>query len=220
MGSDWLIWQLCDSAFPCGGFAHSGGLETAWRYGTVDGVAGLEAYLRAALVQAARGPAVFVRAAHDALALVGDIDAACDAFTSNHVANRASRAQGMALLAAAARIFGAPDVNELHTRLRAARSPCHLAPVFGGVARALGVDAATTDRAYLFITLRGLVSAAVRLGAVGPTDGQRVQHRLAGWAATLEGGGGGDVERAAQTAPLQEIFQGAHDRLYSRLFQS
>lgn len=29
MPSDWIAWQLCDSAFPAGAFAHSGGLEAA-----------------------------------------------------------------------------------------------------------------------------------------------------------------------------------------------
>jgi urease accessory protein len=32
---DWLLWQLADSAFPTGGFAHSGGLEAAWQHGEI-----------------------------------------------------------------------------------------------------------------------------------------------------------------------------------------
>jgi hypothetical protein len=30
---DWLIWQLMDSAFPTGGFAHSNGFEAAFQAG-------------------------------------------------------------------------------------------------------------------------------------------------------------------------------------------
>ena len=34
--NQWLLWQLADSAFPTGGFAHSGGLEAAWQNGEVS----------------------------------------------------------------------------------------------------------------------------------------------------------------------------------------
>ena len=32
---DALVWQLVDSAFPTGAFAHSLGLESAWHHGEV-----------------------------------------------------------------------------------------------------------------------------------------------------------------------------------------
>jgi urease accessory protein len=45
MTTDWLLWQLADSAFPTGGFAHSFGLEAAWQQGEVN-AASLASFLR------------------------------------------------------------------------------------------------------------------------------------------------------------------------------
>ena len=64
-------------------------------------------------------------------------------------------------------------------------------------------------------------AAAVRLGVTGSYDAQRLQSECAGWSATVlaryRDAGPADL---AQTAPFIDILQGAHDRLYSRLFQS
>ena len=73
----------------------------------------------------------------------------------------------------------------------------------------------------MFLSLRGTVSAAVRLGIVGPHAAQAMQHRLSRRAeeqgrVALEV----PVEDVAQTSPVADLFQACHDRLYSRLFQS
>jgi urease accessory protein len=69
--------------------------------------------------------------------------------------------------------------------------------------------------------LRGLIAAAVRLNIVGPMEGQAIQFDLSRQAETLvERSLGRTLDDLAQTAPLLEIWQGAQDRLYSRLFQS
>ena len=87
--------------------------------------------------------------------------------------------------------------------------------------RSLGLKRVRAARLFFFLHLRGLVAAAIRLGIVGPMEGQALQHRLSPAAReilaqcdTLP------VAEAAQTAPLLEIWQGTQDRLYSRLFQS
>ena len=50
--SDWLTWQVVDSAFPTGAFAHSWGLESAWQHGEIEGAPALEAFLEASIHQA------------------------------------------------------------------------------------------------------------------------------------------------------------------------
>ena len=73
----------------------------------------------------------------------------------------------------------------------------------------------------MFLAMRGLFSAAVRLGAMGAFEAQALQRtladsadRAANLALTIE------PQDAAQTAPLLDLLQQTHDRLYSRLFQS
>ena len=43
--SDWFTWQIIDSAFPTGAFAHSYGLEAAWQHGEIGGPAQLKAFM-------------------------------------------------------------------------------------------------------------------------------------------------------------------------------
>ena len=58
--SDFTLWQLADSAFPTGGFAHSAGLEAAWQHGEVRNRSELQGYLLASLHQLGRAALPFV----------------------------------------------------------------------------------------------------------------------------------------------------------------
>jgi urease accessory protein len=213
--ADWLAWQLIDSAFPTGGFAHSSGLEAAWQQGEVANREELSALLAASLRQLGHATLPFTLATYDQPDVLPEADALCDAFTSNHVANRASRAQGRAFLTAIQRVFPQPDAPPLE-------APCgHLAPVFGVCLRRLGLARRTTGRMLFFNHLRSLLAAAVRLNIVGPMEAQILTHRLAPTAeAILTECAALTLDQIAQTAPLLDVWQGAHDRLYSRLFQS
>jgi urease accessory protein len=212
------VWQLVDSSFPTGGFAHSNGLEAAWHHGVVQDGAQLLAFAQASLQQTGHSQLPFVNVTHTSPERLDEVDRFCDAATPNHVANRASRLQGRAFLAAATRIFFASQAPTL----ACPRPVCgHFAPVFGTVLRALGLPRERTLRVFLFNHLRALTTAAVRLNIVGPLEAQTLQHQLTTAAEEVfHTCSALDLEDVAQTAPLLDLWQGAHDRLHSRLFQS
>lgn len=230
--NDWLLWQLADSAFPTGGFAHSVGLEAAWQQGEVRNRSELREWLAVSLNQVSCAALPFVNTAHAEPERLEELDRLCDAFTSNHVTNRASRLQGRALLVAVERIFPEyalqtiPKSNGDHTLKRPegrAPSPpfAHLSPVFGAVTNTLGIACDETIRLFIFMHLRGAIAAAVRLNIVGPMEGQAIQFQISEQAETVARGGTAlTLDDLAQTAPLLDLWQGAQDRLYSRLFQS
>ncbi len=212
----WLLWQVADSAFPTGGFAHSLGLEAAWQHAEVRNRIELVSFIEAGLQQLGHASLPFVMAAFDAPEKLGEVDSLCDVFTSNHVANRASRLQGRAFLTAAERIFKSETENR-----KSEVQFAHFAPVFGASFRRLEVSRETTMRLFFFNHLRGVLAAAVRLNIVGPIEAQMLQQRLSRRAEMiLRRCESLTLEDIAQTAPLLDLWQGAQDRLYSRLFQS
>jgi len=214
--ADFLVWQLIDSAFPTGGFAHSAGLEAAWQHGEVRNRAELTAFAEASLRQAGQASLPLVGAAFAEPGKLSEFDRLCDVFMTNHVANRASRAQGRAFLTALQRVFS------VALPAGTAAVPCsHFAPVSGAGLGLLGLSRAAAGRMFIFSQLRSVLAAAVRLNIVGPMEAQQLQHRLALTAeAVLQACATLTLDDLAQTAPLLDLWQGAQDRLYSRLFQS
>jgi urease accessory protein len=221
MTMPFLLWQLADSAFPSGAFAHSSGLEASLHHGVIAGLEDVAGFARQILVQTAYGSLPLFREVHRNPDRLVEMDRLCNAFLSSAVANRASRAQGRSLLTSVARSFPDRGCAQLEELARHERIGCHLAPIFGGVTRLLGIEEGDGERLALFLAVRGVGAAAIRLGLLGAYDAQALQSRMQG-----------DIDPTIlatrhlmacdimQTAPILELFQSTHDRLYSRLFQS
>ncbi|AKT38644.1 urease accessory protein UreF [Chondromyces crocatus] len=216
-----LLLQLSDSAFPTGGFAHSSGLEAAAQLGEIQGHGALFRIVQHSLHQTTRSALPLLLPAYRAPSRLFELDRLCEASTTCAVANRASRVQGRAWLATTASTFGSTALWELRKDLRASGQPGHLAPLFGVIAHHLDLGSEDPARLFLFLHLRGLLSSAVRLGLIGPLEAQGIQARFGPLLESLCARARSFTEDdLATTAPLLDVFQSHHDRLYSRLFSS
>jgi len=196
-------------------------MEAAYHHGQLATPAHVADFTATALHQTVHAFSPFLLAACDPVANLFEIDVLLDSTLSSHVANRASRLQGQALLSTAERVYRLKVLSAFREKVIANETPGHLPVVLGLLAQALQIQREAALRVYLFITMRGILSAAVRLGAVGPLEAQHIQSTLTAAlealtleALTLK------LKDVAQTAPLIELWRGAQDRLYSRVFQS
>ncbi len=219
-----VIWQLIDSGFPSGGFAHSGGLEASVHHGLVADAAGVAAFARQALAQAGRRALPLMTAAYDDPAELARARSSCR-FVSQQSRGQSSqpRTRPSAPDERRSDLFRQPPPRRLECARRETRT-CAATTLL--CSARLSVRSAsngpTAARALFFTTvrtvdiLRGAARASRRIrGTGGPGAARGTSIEL-----TLERCSDLTPADIAQTAPLIDLCQSTHDRLYSRLFQS
>lgn len=221
----WSQWQLLDSLLPTGGFAHSFGLEAAVQSHLVSDPNQLKTFIIQVLENTGSLllPYVYSAAMSPDIETWHKLDRMLDATLTNEVGRKASISQGSALMRVASAMFSeAPSLKVMRdTSLGLGSVHFHHAPIFGLISGVLGFDITASQRAYLFITMRDVISAATRLNLIGPLGAAVLQHQVVPVAEIiLEKSMNRAVDDACQTAPLLDIVQGCHSYLFSRLFSS
>ena len=97
---------------------------------------------------------------------------------------------------------------------------CHAA-IFGAAAARAGVSLGDALTAYLQAFAANLMSAGLRLGIIGQTDGQRILAALEPVvAAAIEASLARDVQDFGSATFALDLASMAHETQYTRLFRS
>jgi len=214
--------HLADSALPTGSFAYSYGLESSLTFGLLRSETEFRAYLYSFLQQAVGFELPFVTSAATVPAAdLGTLLLEYDAQLLTPALHRASLAQGKSWLKLLATFYPEAGLAELGDELAGCQLPAHFVPLFGLSLARTGFALADSQLTYLHLTLRDQLSAAIRLGLLGPMAGHRLQHDFYGVFENLLSAA--DIRpytEATRCTLLIDVAQILHDDIYSRLFQN
>ena len=214
-------------SFPVGAFSYSHGLENAVQNGGVCDRSTLQGWIGAILAHGAgRMDADTLRDAHRA-ALVQNLEALTLAnrrglaFRATSEMALEATAQGQAFLATCRAAWPEPFLDYWAELLgRNQEVPCLAAAVGAAAARA-GAPLEMLLTGYLYAMGANLVSAGLRLGVVGQTDGQRIIAALEPLIAKAVASAIKRDHNSFGAATIAvDLASMAHETQYTRLFRS
>ena len=210
-------------AFPVGAFAYSHGIEAAVEAGDITNAATLAAWLddllrfgslRTDAFLVAQAWRAAARADTDAIFAVNDLALALAPSRERHLE---TSAQGNAFVMALRASWPATLIDTLSTGAQDVAYPVAVAVA----ACAHGIPLPVTLEAFLVAFAGNLVSACVRLGPVGQTDGQKtIAGLVPGLRALTRAALSAGPDDFGAVALRSDIAAMRHETQYSRLFRS
>ena len=213
--------HLADSALPTGSFAYSYGLESSITFGLLRTETEFRAYLYSFLQQAMGFEIPFLTAATQASHHLAPLLLEYDAQLLTPALHRASLTQGKNWLKLLVTFYPEAGLAQLGQELAQQQLPAHFVPLFGLSLHKTGFAVVDIQATYLHLALRDQLSAAIRLGFIGPMAGHRLQHDFYGVFENLLSAA--DIRpytEATRCTALLDVAQILHDDIYSRLFQN
>lgn len=224
----WLHFQpLLDSALPIGAFSHSFGLETMVQTGRIHSLNDLEDFCKAMLIQSwAPTDALLIKAVYQ-FAEVDDWQSLWALDHRMHVQRAARETRegmqkmGRRLLHLGQEIYPELPWFELTEAVRSGKCPASYPLVHGWIAYQLGVSLDQAAESFLYNSVMNMINCALRLMAIGQTQGQRLLLRLLddcieAWHTVREL----EPFNFYNTSPILDVAMMQHETLYSRLFMS
>jgi len=231
--SPMLLFQLIDSSVPTGAFAHSNTIEVAHQLKLVK-KCNLKHYIWDVLVNTLSSTIPFLIQSLELFQNVSSkefdtsavirkwlkLDSMLSATMTAQVTRRASIVQGTGMLRSFISSFPniAPNLKLLKRCIIQNTIKCksengHTVTVFGAVCGLLGVsDIIVVLDMLIYMTIRDMVSAAVRLNLIGPLEGCSYTNSISNKGKELaliiineNGTNFGNLDSAHQVAPIVEV---------------
>jgi urease accessory protein len=214
------IWQA-DGAFPSGAFAFSYGIEGAIALRPDMSLPEFETLVAAMLRQrwASYDRVAMLRGfrAGGDLAEIAAVDREVEASTLIEALRTGSRRNGASFLASHARL-GEPVAVALREAVKSGECLGHIAVMQGAVWSSLGIDEPLAQLCSGYTAASGVITAAIRLGAIGALQGQAVLQRCLPLIEQLAAEDISDDVELSSFVPFLDIATARHAQADLRLF--
>lgn len=212
--------HLADSAWPVGSFAFSLGLEAMSKHGQLNCLQDLADHFDASLEQ---NMSFEVPILHS-LYKENEFEEAIHYY---HLCNRTPSIREAAIMQGRAwlRLIPVthPQVNteEIESYFEKGKSKPYYIAVFSKFMKSLGYDIKNAIHLFLYSNLRDQVTASIRLGLVGPSQGHAILSKRLSYLNDANASfNTGHFSDAVRTLPVADVAQLAHANLYSKLFRN
>lgn len=218
--------HLVDSSIPTGSFAYSYGLESSITFGLIKNLFGLRNYLYSYLQQVVSMELPFMNSCFklEMPDLREELRGMCedyDAMMLVPTIHKASVVQGKNWLKLLESFYPDAGLADIKSWFKEHHLSLHFVLVFTLCLKRVGFTVQDIQEMYLHMTLRDQVSAAIRLGFIGPMEGHKMQHDFyAIFENLMEAHKNKEYHEATRSAFLLDTSQVFHEDIYSKLFQN
>lgn len=214
--------HIADSAFPVGSFAYSFGLEAAIALRGVTNATHLTHHIYGYLKQTATFELPFAQAVFQTskACAVEQLLVYYDCMQLVPSVKKASQAQGRNWIQTLSALYPESTLADMEKQLRENNLPFHFTVVFAQCLKVLRFRQEEVLIILLHFALRDQLSAALRLGLVGPTESHRLQHNFYHIFEGLLEKMPSSQSLAYRSSFLLDVFQMQHEQLRTKLFQN
>ncbi len=222
---DFLLLQMADSAFPTGAFAYSSGLEAMVEFGLVQNEEELSEYIFDFTRQAIAFELPFLSSFYNMADKPDELKPALQTYDASFVT--AGMYEGSLNLGKNwMRILQEVIMEEksylpVQQFLKKTALPGHFLFVAVLSMKAMGFGKEKIKTFFISSIIRDQVSAAIRLGVIGPMQGHSIQFLVY---SQLSGNGSSiteeDYRRARRTGFITDVAQMLQKNVYSKLFKN
>jgi urease accessory protein len=171
--------HLVDSAIPTGSFGYSYGLESTLTFGLITTPLALRNHLYSYLQQAGSAELPLIYSTFHLTEKAAEFQAVAEEYDAQLLVPtlyRASTVQGRNWLKLLTTFYPDAALETLTDWFAAQEIPPHFTLVFTLALQRVGFGLNEVQAMYLHMLLRDQLSAAIRLGFLGPLEGHQLQH--------------------------------------------